>query len=110
MCGCECCISSKSMHSSLLLWREHFWKNLKIKVVMPQKGDLIKWPIFYSRHKNSVITHGKYMFQKASNMAISRMCAYKYSNHELPHWECVLRCCAQCPNIDLKCPESDQHN
>ena len=26
MCGCECCISVKIMHSSLLLWHEQFFK------------------------------------------------------------------------------------
>ena len=28
----------------------------------------------------------------------------------LPHWKCVLTCCAQCPRIDLPSPESDKHN
>ena len=29
MCGCECCISAKSMHSSLLLWRDNYITKLK---------------------------------------------------------------------------------
>ena len=29
MCGCECCISAKSMHSSLLSWRDSYLKKLK---------------------------------------------------------------------------------
>ena len=29
ICGCECCISSKSIHSSLLSWGDHYF--LKIK-------------------------------------------------------------------------------
>ena len=29
MCGCECCISAKSMHSSLLTWRDRHLKDLK---------------------------------------------------------------------------------
>ena len=28
MCGCECLISSKMMHSSLLSWRDRYQKNL----------------------------------------------------------------------------------
>ena len=27
MCGCECCISDKSIHSSLLSWRDRYLKN-----------------------------------------------------------------------------------
>ena len=28
MCGCECCISAKSIHSSLLSWRERYLKKI----------------------------------------------------------------------------------
>ena len=31
MCGCECCISAKSIHSSLLSWRDRYLKRLKDK-------------------------------------------------------------------------------
>ena len=27
MCGCECCISAKIIHSSLLSWRDRYLKN-----------------------------------------------------------------------------------
>ena len=29
MCGCECCISTKNMHSSLLLWRDRYLEKPK---------------------------------------------------------------------------------
>ena len=31
MCGCECCIYAKSIHSSLLSWRDRYLKRLKDK-------------------------------------------------------------------------------
>ena len=31
MCGCECCIYDKSIHSSLLSWRDRYLKNSSIK-------------------------------------------------------------------------------
>ena len=31
MCGCECCIYTKIIHSSLLYWRDRYLKNSKIK-------------------------------------------------------------------------------
>ena len=30
MCGCECCIYAKSIHSSLILWRDSYLKKLKV--------------------------------------------------------------------------------
>ena len=30
MCGCECCISDKSTHSSLLYWRDRYLKKTEI--------------------------------------------------------------------------------
>ena len=30
MCGCECCISTRSIHSSFLSWRDRYLKNSKI--------------------------------------------------------------------------------
>ena len=35
------------------------------------------------------------------------MCAYSQSYHALPHWKCVLKCCAQCPSINFPDQETD---
>ena len=35
------------------------------------------------------------------------MCAYPQSYHELPHWKCVMRCCAKFPIIHLNDQETD---
>ena len=59
--------------------------------------------------KNSVIPHGNHMFQKSSDMAMATMCAYPSSKYALPHYKCVMRCCAQCPWIYLPIPKTD-HN
>ena len=37
------------------------------------------------------------------------MCVYPQSDHALPHWKCVLRCCAKCPIINLTDQEIDAH-
>ena len=36
MHGCECCISDKNIHSSLLPWRDSYLKTLKYKIQNPQ--------------------------------------------------------------------------
>ena len=54
--------------------------------------------------------NGKHIFKTASDMDIEKMCAYLSSKYALPHWKCVMSCCAQYPSIDIPSPELDQHN
>ena len=42
MCGCECCISAKSIHSSLPSWRDRYLKNSRIKAKMLKEEGLVK--------------------------------------------------------------------
>ena len=110
MCGCECCISSKITHSSLLSWRERFFK-LKDKIYNAQNrrsGEIYNH--LFNTYKNYVMPHGNNMFQTEYGMVMATMCAYPSYNYALPYWKCVLCCCAQYPRIDLTNPESDQHN
>ena len=37
------------------------------------------------------------------------MCVYSQSDHALPHWKCVSRCCAKCPSININEQETDDH-
>ena len=55
----------------------------------------------YATYKNIVMTHGRHIYAKAYDMENARMCAYSHSDHALPHWKFVLRCCAQCPSINI---------
>ena len=45
--------------------------------------------------------HGRHIYAKASYMAKATMCTYPQSDHALPHWKCVLRCCSKCPCVNL---------
>ena len=45
--------------------------------------------------------HGRHIYAKAYDMENATMCAYPNSDHAFPHWKCVLRCCAECPHINL---------
>ena len=35
------------------------------------------------------------------------MCEYSQSDHALPHWKCILRCCSKCTIINLPDQETD---
>ena len=55
----------------------------------------------FETYKNSVIPHRHHIYQTASDIYMSKICAYTQSHHALPHWKCVLRCCDNFPHIDI---------
>ena len=57
-----------------------------------------------------MIPHGRHIYSKAYDMEQANMCAYPHSYHEITHRKCVLRCCADCPCINLPYQEIDNHN
>ena len=62
----------------------------------------------YETYKNTVIPHGRHMHAKAYDMAQATMCAYIHSGHSLPHWKCLLRCCDECPHINIPDQETNK--
>ena len=111
VCGCECCISAKNIHSSLIYWRDRYLKKLKYQSQNSQSirsGE--KSHHIYEAYKNIFIPHGRHIYAKASDMAKAKICTYPQSDHELPHWKCVLRCCADCPFINIPDQKTDNHN
>ena len=50
LCGCECCISAKSIHSSLLSWCDSYLKKLKDKSKMLKAEGLVRKHITYIQH------------------------------------------------------------
>ena len=102
MCGCECCISAKIIHSSLLSWRDRHLKKLKDKIQNSQirrSGE--KAHHIYETYKNTLIPHGLHIYSKASEKAKATMYTYPQSDHTISHWKCVLRCCSECTYINL---------
>ena len=86
----------------MLSWCDRYLKKLKDKSQNTQSrrsGE--KAHHIYEIYKNTVIPHGCHIYAKAYDMENTTMCAYPQSDHELPHWECVLRCCAECIHINI---------
>ena len=50
--------------------------------------------------------HGRRIYAKSSDIANATMCTNPQSDHALPHWKYVLRCCADCPCINLPYQET----
>ena len=53
--------------------------------------------------------HGRHIYAKASDMANATMCTYPQSEHVLPHWKCVLLCCADCTCINIPDQETNKN-
>ena len=51
--------------------------------------------------------HESHIYAKAYDMSKATMCAYSQSDHALLNCKFVLRCCAQCPRINITDQEID---
>ena len=50
MCGCECCITAKSLHSYLLTWNGRHMKHLKEKSKTRKTGGLENYQVVSMKH------------------------------------------------------------
>ena len=101
-CGCECCIYTKSIHSSLLSWRDRYLMNLNnLSQNSQNRRSDEKSNSLFKTYKNSVMPHRRHIYKTASDMAMAKFCAYPPSQHALPHWKYVFRFFSNCPRIDL---------
>ena len=74
MCGCECFISDKSIHSSLLYWCDSYLNNMKNLIQNAQSrrsGE--QTHRIYETYKNTVMPHGRHIYAKSSDMAKATM-------------------------------------
>ena len=53
---------------------------------------------------------GNHIYAKASDMANATKCTYPQSEHALPHWKRVFRCCADCPCINITDQETTKEH
>ena len=57
---------------------------------MPKKDGLGKTNRIYEIYKNTLMPHGRDIYNKSSDMEKSTMCACPQSDHALPHWKYVF--------------------
>ena len=93
----------------MISWRDRYLKKIKDKSQNAQirrSGE--KSHHLYITYKNKVMPHGNHVYAKVSDMANATMCTYPQSEHALSHWKCVLRCCANCPCINIPDQETSK--
>ena len=97
MCGCECCISTKSIHASLLSWRDSYLKKPKIKAKMLKAEGLVRNHITYIQHIKiqgcpmSVIFIPKHLIWKMQQRALILVL--------IMHFHIVNMYCGAVPNV-----------
>ena len=109
MCGCECFIYVKTIHSLLLSWSDRYLKKIKYQSQNAQsRRSVEKAHHIYTKYKNTVIPHGRHIYTKSSDMVNATMCTYPQSNHALPYLKFVLRCCSEYTHINLSDQETNK--
>ena len=94
MCGCECCISAKSIHSYLLTWLDCRLINIKDRGHnrKNQRSSEISSRIFET-YKNALQSNSCRNYNITADMAMATMRPCISEHHSILHWKCVLRCC-----------------
>ena len=111
MCGCECCISAKSIHSSLISWRDIYLRKLNDLSQNAQNRRYCEISnCLFETYKNYVVPHDCHIYGTAADILMYKMCEYPPSQHAIPHWKCVLHCCSNLPIIYLTDQELDMHH
>ena len=106
MCGCECFISSKSIHSYLLVWNGHRLKHLKYRSHNAQNRRSGETPIrIFETYKNAVLPHGCHIYKITADMAMETMCSFTSEYHGLPHCKSF---CDTCSSIVLPSQEENK--
>ena len=89
ICGCECCIYSKIMHSYLLSWI--YLEKLKDQIHNAQNtiyGEMSN--LILETYKNYVMSLESHIYQTAYIMVMAITFAYPRYQHVLPEWKfCV---------------------
>ena len=85
MCGCECCISAKIMHSYLITCHNRL-KHLKDKSHNAQnrRSGEISSHIFET-YKNALRAHGCHIYNTTTYMTMEKLCPSIFEHHGIPY-------------------------
>ena len=109
MCGCEVCITANSMHSSLLAWRKRIitkLQNSANNAANRRSGRQMQTR--FESYRDQVMIEGEHKYPKAKQAAYAMLCPFPNTEHDLPHWKCVLGCCNNCPGLVI--PTEEVHH
>ena len=79
MCGCKCYISSKSIHSSLLSWRDCYFKKTRISAKILKTEGLGEKKIAYIKHIKIQSCHMRVTFTPKHKACQRQKCVHTHS-------------------------------
>ena len=86
MCGCECCMSSKSIHYLLLTWLGCNLKHLKDRSHNAQnRGSGEIYSRIFKTYNNAVQPHGCHIYNNSAYISMEKICTYTSKHHGIPH-------------------------
>ena len=81
MCGCDCYISVKIIHSLLLLLKDRYLKKLKDQSCNVQNRRYGKMAnSIFEKYLNYSMLHGKHMYKTSSDMAMKKCVHIKFQH------------------------------
>jgi len=111
MCGCEICITVRSLQQTLNAWRKRHINNLKNElhsILDPQCKQLAKTRL--EEYQNHVLRPGNKSWHERPSDAVKEIQCPAIDGIGLPKWKCVLRRCDQCPAYRVPAEEKSALN
>ena len=104
-CGCECCISTKTVNFSLLTCLDFHMKQLKYQshnVKNRRSGEVIS--CIFEIYNNNVIPYGCHIHNTATDIPMEKMFLFTY----IPNWKCLLCYCDKFLSIVITIQEENK--
>ena len=110
MCGCEKCLSIRSLQQSLNAWRFRYLRQLGDKANSLPEGEARQLALArLEDYRSAVLVDGKAIHPKPK-FALKSIQCLNVNNFNYPHWNCVLRRCSVCPQYPIHLEERGTNN
>ena len=85
MCRCKSCVSASLLHESLKAWRLRHIQQLQVMLEGTSSlCSYVKYAERYNTYKDAVYPNGTHVYKKASDAAMSNMCAFPINGIDIP--------------------------
>jgi hypothetical protein len=110
MCGCEKCLSIRTLHQSLNAWRFRCLRELSVEANSLPEGEARQLALArLADYRSAVLVDDKPIHPKPKFALKSIQCT-NVDNFNFPHWNCVLRRCSVCPQYPIHLEEQGTNN
>jgi hypothetical protein len=110
MCGCEKCLSIRTLQQSLNAWRFRCLRQLSVEANSLPEGEARQLALArLADYRSAVLVDDKPIHPKPKIALKSIQCT-NVNNFNFLHWNCVLRQCSVCPQYPIHVKEQRTNN